>query len=194
MQSDSWAQALLKRFVTNRQGASPSTSAGTSQVDACTQDLGALLRRIQISSAADRPSVAQNLRSDVVNSLDRLASSCDGHVVCQAGQNDHAHAIVNPATRSQSMRISVSQLSCPDDVHESSFAESCVDYNERCMSWPEPSGSCTVAGEELRMQEFFPTDATFVNAKVKELFFQREEDANNKVCTFTLRTRVNYYY
>jgi hypothetical protein len=101
------------------------------------------------------------------------------------------------------MRISISQLSCPEDVHDSSFSESYVEYShaDRCVSCSEPVDSCTVAGEEIRMQEFFPTDATFVNAKVKELFFQREEDANTKVgslcsqyteayslrnCTFTL--------
>lgn len=177
LQSESWAHSLLKRLVTNRLGPGGAISQVVSQVDACTADLSALLRRIQVSSAVDRPHVAQNLRSDVVNSLDRLARS-DGHIV--SGQ-DHTSTIITPAARSHSMRISVSQLSCPEDVHESSFAESCVEYNERCASWSDPSDSCTVAGEDIRMQEFFPTDATFVNAKVKELFFQREEDANTKV-------------
>ena len=178
LQSESWAHSLLKRLVTNRLGSGGAISQVVSQVDACTADLSALFRRIQVSNAADRPHVAQNLRSDVVNSLDRLARS-DGHVV--SGQQDHTSAINAPAARSHSMRISVSQLSCPEDVHESSFAESCVEYTERCTSWSDPSDSCTVAGEDIRMQEFFPTDATFVNAKVKELFFQREEDANTKV-------------
>lgn len=115
-------------------------------------------------------------------SVDRLARSCDGHIV-SSGQQDHSSTIIAPAMCSHSMRVSISQFSCPEEVHESSFAESCVEYHDRCASWSDPSDSCTVAGEDIRLQEFFPTDATFVNAKVKELFFLREEDANTKVET-----------
>jgi hypothetical protein len=181
MQSEGWAQSLLKRLVTTRLGSS-SSGERVSQVDACTNDLSALLRRMQVTNAASRPGIAQSLRPDVVNSLDRLTSSTDANVV--SSRHDPSNAMA-PAMRSQSMRMSISQLSGPDDVHhDSSFAESCLEYHplpEQCGSWGDPSDSCTVAGEEIRMQEFFPTDATFVNAKVKELFFQREIDGNNKV-------------
>jgi hypothetical protein len=165
---DVWAQALLRKLVNN--SAACSRDQRLPQIEAVTEDLSALVRKIQFSNVADRPGVASFLRERVLLTLDRLASSPIADTLQNAAMtpSHHAHHVHSSGS---------------EGVLESSFGPgSSVDFHSRSSTeWSDPDGSPTIAAEELRFQEFFPTDASFVNAKVKELFFAREQDAKSKV-------------
>lgn len=170
-----WASSVFQHLVTFEQAARQCTSSLGQRIEKHTSALQELLLQLQFCSIEDRPSLAYSLRNQFLSTFNAL---------CAAEAPEPARDLTF--------------LSDPTNFSDLADRSNLTSLVESLPMDAVVQGDCSDMGPEdpafdhcLRPHTEFPTDSSFINSKVKNLFFELEGGAKIKVCCSTEPGRYN---
>ena len=163
---DVWASSVFQHLVSWEPSERQCTSPLAQRIEKHSSTLQELFLQLQLCKVEERPALAYSLRSEFMSTFNALCTA-------EAPEPIRDSTFLSEPTQ-------FSELA--DRSSLTSFAESLtVDTVVR--------GEGSDMGPEdptfdhcLRPHTEFPTNASYINSKVKDLFFELEGGAKNKVC------------
>eukprot|EP00892_Ulva_mutabilis_P001276 jgi/Ulvmu1/11149/UM071_0033.1 len=165
---DVWASSVFQHLVSWEPAARQCTGPRAQRIEKHTSALQELFLRMQFCAVEDRPALACSLRSQFLSTFNALCTA-------------EAPEAVRDCTF----------LSDPTLMSELADRSTLTSLGESLPMEAAVHGECSDIGPEdpaldhiVRPQTEFPTDASYINSKVKHLFFEMEGEAKRKVIEF----------
>lgn len=162
---DMWGSSVFQHLVSFEPAAQACTSALGQRIEKHTSALQELLLQLQFCSIEDRPTLAYSLRSQFMSTFNALCAA-------------EAPEPVRDSTF----------LSEPTQISELADRSALTSLGESLPMDAAAPGECSDMRPQdpsfdhcLRPHTEFPTDSSYINSKVKNLFFELEGGAKVKV-------------